>query len=116
MEMAMTERDIGQEIIDGLHEAIDFMEGKPADVRVTRVSVPDEVIDIRAVRTGLGLTQQQFADAYGFSVHTLRKWEQGQRQPEKPTRILLMLIRDMPEVVNRYLAGFNSNTPTPSSL
>lgn len=105
----MTERKIGQEIIEGLQEAIAYMEGKAVDVRVTPVQIPDDQVDIRAVRKDLGLTQKEFAEAYGFSVHTLRKWEQGVRRPEKPTRILLMLIRDMPDVVNRYLAQLSGD-------
>jgi len=107
----MSERNIGQEIIQGLQEAVDYMDGKPTGVRVTRVQIPNERVDVRAVRQELGLTQQEFADAYGFSVHTLRKWEQGVREPEKPTHILLMLIRDMPELVNQYLAKLGRDTP-----
>ncbi|MFU8804372.1 MAG: helix-turn-helix domain-containing protein [Bradymonadaceae bacterium] len=75
----------------------------PVAEELPTVKVPDESVDIRAVREGMGLTQAEFAQAYGFSIHTLRKWEQNVREPEKPTRILLMMIRDMPDVVNDYL-------------
>ena len=40
--------------------------------------------DVIALRLFVGLTQQQFADALGISVHTLRNWEQGRRSPEGP--------------------------------
>jgi DNA-binding transcriptional regulator YiaG len=67
------------------------------------VNIPEQSVDIRAVREGMDMTQAEFAKAFGFSIHTLRKWEQGVREPEKPTRILLMMIRDRPEVVKAYL-------------
>ena len=45
--------------------------------------------DIAALRRFVGLTQAQFAQAMGISVHTLRNWEQGRRQPEGPAIALL---------------------------
>jgi len=38
------------------------------------------------------MTQEEFAGRFGFSVNTLRHWEQGKRQPEGPTRAYLLLI------------------------
>lgn len=73
-------------------------------VDVVDVSFPDDFdVDVQSIRHRLGLSQREFARAYGFSIHTLRKWEQGVRRPEKPTRLLLMLIDEMPEEVNRRL-------------
>ena len=40
--------------------------------------------DIVALRRFAGLTQEEFAEALGISVHTLRNWEQGRRTPEGP--------------------------------
>ncbi len=37
----------------------------------------DPVTDIVALRRFAGLTQGEFAEALGISVHTLRNWEQG---------------------------------------
>jgi len=44
--------------------------------------------DIVALRRFVGLTQLQFAEALGISVHTLRNWEQGRRRPEGPALAL----------------------------
>ena len=44
---------------------------------------PPEVKDIR---DGFGLTQEQFAALLGISVRTLRNWEQGRRVPEGEAR------------------------------
>jgi len=54
-----------------------------------RVHVP-ALIDVRAIRAKLGMTQEEFAGRFGFSVNTLRHWEQGKRQPEGPTRAYLL--------------------------
>ena len=106
-------RSIGAEIIEGLEQAVSFMEGDEVEsVRVHEVDVPDNIdVDVKAIRAQLGLSQEDFARAYGFSVHTLRKWEQRKRTPEKPTRLLLLMIRDMPEVVNRYLRQLGDHDP-----
>lgn len=69
----------------------------------TRARVSNEYVDVRAIRENLGLTQAAFSKRYGFSVHTVRKWEQGLRDPETPTKLLLMIIRDRPEFVDRYI-------------
>jgi len=36
-------------------------------------------IDVKAVRQKTGLTQERFAQTYGFSLSTLKKWESGNR-------------------------------------
>jgi putative transcriptional regulator len=36
-------------------------------------------LDVAAMRARLGLTQDQFAARFGFSVATLRHWERGDR-------------------------------------
>jgi len=47
--------------------------------------------DISALRRFVGLTQAQFAQAMGISVHTLRNWEQGRRNPDGPAIALLRI-------------------------
>lgn len=60
-------------------------------------------IDVKLLRLNLGMTQQQFADAYGFALNTLKNWEQGSRQPEGSARVLLRLIEKDPEYVRVLL-------------
>ncbi len=92
---------IGASIIRGFEEAIAFAEGT-ADMSLYKVHIPAE-IDVRAIRGRLGLTQQQFAVRFGFSVNTLRHWEQGRRVPEGPTRAYLMVIDREPQAVQKAL-------------
>jgi putative transcriptional regulator len=49
------------------------------------------------------MTQQEFAGRVGFSVNTLRHWEQGKRQPEGPTRAYLLVIDRVPKAVQQAL-------------
>jgi putative transcriptional regulator len=55
--------------------------------------------DIKSIRQGFGLTQEQFAALLGISVRTLRNWEQGRRIPEGPARVLLQVAAKHPEAL-----------------
>jgi putative transcriptional regulator len=55
--------------------------------------------DVAAVRRFIGLTQAQFAEALGISVHTLRNWEQNRRKPEGAALALLRIAARHPGVV-----------------
>jgi putative transcriptional regulator len=60
-------------------------------------------VDVKQIRRGLGLTQPEFAQRFGFNIGTLRNWEQGQRKPSGPSRVLLMLIERAPQLVQNTL-------------
>jgi putative transcriptional regulator len=89
----------GASILRGASQALDYAKGKR---RGFRIHVPEEV-DVKAIREKLGMTQTEFADAFGFSVSSLRNWEQGRRRPERPIRILLFLIEKEPKLVQKAL-------------
>jgi putative transcriptional regulator len=91
----------GSRIIASLREAVDWVEGKDVQVRVTRVEVP--TIDVRATRKRLGLSQAAFAAKFGFQPATLRNWEQGRTRPDGPARVLLAVIARHPEAVEDAL-------------
>lgn len=59
--------------------------------------------DIAALRRFVGLTQARFAAAIGISVHTLRNWEQGRRQPEGPAIALLRIAARHPRIIRENL-------------
>ncbi len=62
-------------------------------------------IDVRSVRRGRGLTQQAFADKFGFTVGAVRDWEQGRKRPDRAARILLAVILSAPEAVANAVAN-----------
>jgi putative transcriptional regulator len=61
--------------------------------------------DIVALRRFIGLTQEDFANALGISVHTLRNWEQGRRSPEGPALALLRIAARHPRVLRENLVA-----------
>lgn len=85
----------------GLEQAVRYAK-EEATKDTYRVHVPAHV-DVKAIRTKLGLTQQSFAARFGFSVNTLRHWEHGTREPEGPTRAYLLVIDRAPRVVQKAL-------------
>jgi putative transcriptional regulator len=84
-----------------LEQAIAFADGQ-ADPQTYRVHVPVE-INVKAIRSRLAMTQQEFAGRFGFSINTLRHWEQGVRQPEGPARAYLLVIDRDPQAVQKAL-------------
>ncbi len=71
--------------------------------RARRVVPAPAADDVRALRRRLGLSQKQFAARYGFSVETVRNYEQGHRRPAGPARVLLKVIASEPDAVTRAL-------------
>jgi putative transcriptional regulator len=55
--------------------------------------------DVVALRRFVRLTQEQFAQAIGISVHTLRNWEQDRRKPEGPALALLRVAARHPRII-----------------
>jgi putative transcriptional regulator len=92
---------IADSIRRGLQEAAAYAMDD-ADERAYRVHVPDR-IDVKTIRTNLGMTQEEFAGRFRFSVNTLRHWEQGSRQPEGPTRAYLLVIERAHMAVQKAL-------------
>jgi putative transcriptional regulator len=92
---------VGESMIEGLKQAIAWTRGENDDVRVTLVQVPE--VDVREVRTKMGLSQAQFATKFGFPPATLRNWEQGRSRPDAPTRVLLAVIAKHPGAVEDVL-------------
>ncbi len=84
-------------IAQGLREALAYVQGDKTNARLHRVYVPD--IDVERIRRRLGLSQVDFAAAFGVSVATVRNWEQGRRRPHGPARVLLVVIDKAPGVV-----------------
>src|SRR5580704_9516311 len=86
---------VGARIVEGLEQAIAWTHGENDNVRVTLVHVPE--VDVRKVRTKMGLSQAQFATKFGFPPATLRNWEQGGRAAEG-------------ELIGRRFAGGKTNS------
>lgn len=95
--------ELGEHLIEGMKNVLAYAQGTPVQgTRTTTIDVPS--VDVQALRKRLHLTQKGFATMFGFSLNTLRNWEQGTRRPAKSARILLALIDRHPDVVRETLA------------
>jgi putative transcriptional regulator len=88
-------------IVEGLQDAIAHAQGDANRAQVHTVAP----IDVSAIRSSLGLSQTQFAARFGFSVATVRAWEQGRRAPRGPARTLLHVLAHNPDAVTSALAA-----------
>jgi putative transcriptional regulator len=85
--------EFGKELIAAMEEAAAHAQGKGTVARVHTIEVPD----VKAIREGLGLSQQAFASAYHIPLATLKGWEQGRRQPDATASAYLSVIAKLPD-------------------
>ena len=83
------------ELVASVRQGGEILRGEMPASRTFTILPPD----IKCIRDGFGLTQEQFAALLGISVRTLRNWEQGRRVPEGPARVLLHVVAKHPEAV-----------------
>lgn len=89
-------------ILDSMKEALAIAQGTMPETEF-RVHIPASV-DVKSIRQQMQLSQEAFAAQYGLSLHTLRNWEQGKRQPDPAARAYLKVIEKAPDVVRTVLA------------
>ena len=63
------------------------------------------VAPIKRVRWQLGLSQEDFALRFEIPIGTLRDWEQGRSNPDRPALAYLKVIGSDPEFVGIALRG-----------
>ncbi len=90
----------GDRILNSAKQALAFTEGEKG--HGCTVHVPDE-INVRRIRKKLDMSQQAFAEYFGFNLRTIQDWEQGRRVPSGPSRNFLFVIDKEPEAVHRVL-------------
>jgi putative transcriptional regulator len=60
---------------------------------------------IRKLRGRLGMSQQEFAAAFGIAASSIRQYEIGRHMPPPAVRAYLKVIEAEPEMVKRVVAG-----------
>jgi putative transcriptional regulator len=88
-------------IKQGLNEAVAYSKGNLSKAVVHKFSP----LDVKNIRTNMGMSQTEFASAFGISVSTLRHWERGDREPRGPALVLLNVVKKEPQVVLNALAS-----------
>jgi putative transcriptional regulator len=87
------------ELVESVREGGRILRGEAKPSRQFTYSADD----VRAIRTKLRKSQDEFALMIGVSVATLRNWEQGRRQPHGPARALLKIAAENPKAVEKAL-------------
>lgn len=85
----------------GLEEAVEFSHGNTKGAVVHEFSP----LDVKSIRLGVGMSQPEFASAFGISLGTLRHWERGDRKPRGPARVLLSVLKKEPKAVLKALSS-----------
>ena len=90
----MPERNIGQEILDGIQDIKKYKAGE-GKLRTRTLQEPSSP---QAIRAKLNLSQAAFAGLMGVSLRTVQEWEQGRRKPSGPAEALLRIADQRPDV------------------
>jgi putative transcriptional regulator len=93
----MSNRDIGQEILEGIRE----IKADKAGEKTLKTRSLKEPASVHVIRTRLNLSQAAFAGLMGVSVRTVQDWEQGRRKPSGPAAALLRIADQKPEVFSQ---------------
>lgn len=100
----MSKNAIGDDLIAAMGEALAIAEGTLVPAATHRIeALPD--IDVRALRTRLGLSREQFARRFRFPARTVQEWEQGRRKPDQSARAYLTVIDRNPQAVEDALSA-----------
>ena len=94
-------KEVYEGIKAGLEDALAYVKGDTSRGTAHTVMVP--VVDVRAVRGRLGMSQAAFARRFGVSAATVRNWEQGRRLPDGPGLALLRIAARHPRIIRENL-------------
>ncbi len=61
-------------------------------------------VDVKNIRAQVGMSQNEFALAFGISVSTLRHWERGDRTPQGAALVLLNVVAKEHKAVLKALS------------
>jgi len=77
-------------------ESLPALASELAAAGVKAASLSSAVINVKALRQSLQMTQEQFALTYGFELDAVQNWEQGRRVPDRATVGYLRVIARLP--------------------
>ena len=93
------EDNLFEDLVQSLNEARAIKNGK---IEASRRFVVEQ-LDVKAVRSKTGLSQNDFAQMIQISTRTLQNWEQQRRTPTGPAAALLRIVSAEPEAALRSL-------------
>jgi putative transcriptional regulator len=72
---------------------------------------PPTAEDIRIIRQNLGLTQEEFAERFGFDAVNVRRWEQKRGCPDQVSCLMFKLIDHDPESASGLVRKMKKLSP-----
>ena len=96
----MTKPRKPSKLMIGMQQMLAYARGETKGARVTVV----HVVDVKAVRKRLAMTQKEFAEAFNLPLGTVREWEIGRRVPDQAAKVLLSVIAAKPKIVQQVVA------------
>mgnify|MGYP000182740652 FL=1 len=100
----MSKRNLFDEMMQGVDEMAAQREGKITlrQVKVESRPAPEVTAnDIVALRKKMKMSQKVFAMRVRTSVETLRNWEQDKAKPNAQAALLIKLVDQYPDMVDR---------------
>lgn len=97
--MADKNKDFGDGILEGLKEALAWKRGEVA-LEVRNID-PMPASRIKEIRKRHARSTKEFERRFGIPAATMNNWEQGRRKPDPTARLLLKVIEDAPDVVEK---------------
>ena len=86
-------------LLRGAREMLAYANGNTKGARVHVV----HVINVKAIRKRLDMTQKAFAEAFSLPIGTVREWEIGRRMPDQAAKVLLAVIAAKPKMVREVV-------------
>lgn len=100
---------VGKKILEAMDEAVSFARGHKTEGEFSVIAVQD-AIDVESLRNALGMTREEFADAYGFTYKTLENYERERRKTNRQVRYYLRAIQNDPVGVFNAIHGTHLNS------
>lgn len=99
----MAEEDMADGLIEGLKEAIEWKRGTLALETVNIDPMPAS--RIKEIRKRYARSTKAFEKRFGIPASTMNNWEQGRRKPDPAARLLLKVIDQSPEAVEKAVSA-----------
>jgi putative transcriptional regulator len=101
---SVAKRRLFQELMSGVQAMRAHRDGKVTlrTHHVEPLAVPPIDADfVRETREALHMSRQVFAFRIGVNPRTLERWEQGRSKPNEQAAVLLWLVRQYPDTLER---------------
>ena len=95
------EKKLFADLVESMTQMNEIIKGERAPSREFHF----DAVKVKEVREMTGLSQPKYATLLLVDVGTLRKWEQGRREPTGPAQALLRAIKNNPKAVLKALAA-----------